>query len=146
MTMYSIESHIQIQASPARVLEALTTKDGVRGWWTDDVDCNSETRQATFRFSKPQGVMAVTFAVERADENGVLMVCIAEQNNADWLHTRLEFKLRGSDQTRVDLLHAGYPSKNEVYEMCTKGWAYFLASLKAYIETGTGTPYTRAAA
>jgi uncharacterized protein YndB with AHSA1/START domain len=147
MTMYSIENHTEIQAPVSRVLAALTTKEGVKGWWTDDCDCNSETREATFRFAKPQGTMAVTFKLDRADETGVVMTCIREQNNADWLNTRLEFKLRGvGDKTRVDLLHSGYPAKNETYEMCTKGWAYFLASLASYVQTGTGTPYTPAAA
>jgi uncharacterized protein YndB with AHSA1/START domain len=143
--MYSIENQIEIQASPSRVLEALTTKEGIAGWWTQDVDCNSDTREATFRFAKPQGLMAVTFKVERADESGVVMTCIREQHNADWLGTKLEFKLRGAGAaTRVVLLHAGYRAKNEVYEMCTKGWGYFLASLQSYLQTGKGTPHPRA--
>jgi len=44
--------------------------------------------------------------------------------------------------TRVDCIHSGYPAKNEVYAMCTKGWAFFMGSLQRYLETGKGEPHT----
>ena len=142
--MHTIENTALISSTPARILEALTTKDGIRGWWTTDVDCDSDKREATFRFEKRVGVMAVTFHLDHADESRVAMTCIRETNNADWLGTKLVFALRADgNATRVDLVHSGYPAKNEVYEMCTKGWAFFLNSLKSYIETGQGEPHVR---
>lgn len=142
--MYSIENQIQIAATPARALVALTTSDGLRGWWTANTDCDVARREATFRFERQADTMAATFRIDRADERGVAMTCIREQNNADWLGTKLEFGLAAVDGgTRVALVHSGYRAKNEVYDSCTKGWAYFLASLKSYLETGTGTPHVR---
>jgi hypothetical protein len=44
-------------------------------------------------------------------------------------------------KTRVDLVHAGYPSKGECYERSIEGWAYFLKSLAQYATTGEGAPF-----
>jgi hypothetical protein len=85
----------------------------------------------------------VTFQVDRCDGSGILMTCIAHENNADWLGTTLAMELgETATGTRV---HLGYPAKNEVYERCSEAWPYFLRSLASYIMTGTGEPYPKAA-
>jgi uncharacterized protein YndB with AHSA1/START domain len=142
MTMFTIENHIDIQAPTAKILAALTTKDGVAAWWTDD--CDVSPTEATYRFAKPQDDKTVTFRVDELTDAGVAMTCIRETNNADWLGTRLSFALsKTATGTRVALVHAGYPANNECYERCTQGWSHFLGSLKKLAETGTGEPYTR---
>lgn len=147
MTTFKIENQIQIAATPNRIREALTTHQGQTGWWTTDVECDAERREATFRFARPTNTMAVTFRLDGADEHRVAMTCIRETNNSDWLGTELVFELAPeAGGTRVALVHAGYPAKNEVYDACTKGWAFFLGSLKSYVETGTGQPHTKPAA
>jgi len=145
--MYTIENNLRISATPARVLAALTTKEGIKGWWTTDVDCDSDKREATFRFQKQATQMAVTFRLDDASEQRVAMTCIRETNNHDWLGTVLAFELAADgDGTRVRLLHSGFPANNEVYAMCTKGWAFFAGSLQSYLETGKGEPHIPARA
>jgi len=141
--MHTIENTITIAATPSRVLQALTTKEGMQGWWTTDVECDADKRQATFRFArKASEAMAVTFQLESADERGVVMTCIRDTNNPDWKGTTLAFKLAAdAGKTRVELSHAGYPAKNELYDQCVKGWAFFLGSLQKYVETGAGEPF-----
>jgi uncharacterized protein YndB with AHSA1/START domain len=144
ITMHTIEDRIRITATPSRVVEALTTKEGIRGWWTTDVDCDSEKREATFRFEKQSEVMTATFRLDSADERGVAMTCVHTTNNGDWLGTKLVFDLAvDGDGTQVVLRHSGYPAQNEVYANCTKGWSFFITSLKSYIETGKGEPHVR---
>src|SRR5688572_22606700 len=141
--MYTIENSTLISSTPARLLEALTTKDGIKGWWTNDVDCDAEKREATFRFDKNGGEVASTFRLDTADDGCVVMTCTAASHG--WLHTTLVFRMQAQgNKTRVALVHAGYAAKDELYENCTKGWAYFLESLKQYAETGKGTPHVRA--
>jgi uncharacterized protein YndB with AHSA1/START domain len=138
--MYTIENQIEIDASAARILEALTTKAGIQGWWTKDTEIDART--AVFRFHKETGTREMRFEIAKRDAARIEMVCVAETNSADWLGTRLSFALAPAGaRTRVALEHAGYPAKNEVYEMCTKGWAFFLGSLKSYVETGKGEPH-----
>ncbi|HEU0030416.1 MAG TPA: SRPBCC domain-containing protein [Kofleriaceae bacterium] len=140
--MYSIENTIDIHAPAARIVEALTTQSGIEGWWTTDTDvCD---REATFRFGKQGDLVEVRFAIEDKTASRVALTCIAETNNADWLGTELVFALSPiAGGTRVALVHAGYPAKNEVYANCVEGWAFFLDSLKRYLETGRGEPHVR---
>jgi uncharacterized protein YndB with AHSA1/START domain len=142
MTMYTIENHIDIHATPANIFAALTTKEGVATWWTDD--CDVSASEATYRFAKPDRDRESTWRVDERTGSRVAMTCIREVNTPDWLGTKLSFALepRGAI-TRVSLVHAGYRDKNEMYEQCTAGWAYFLGSLKKLLETGTGEPFKR---
>jgi hypothetical protein len=65
--------------------------------------------------------------------------CVKHTRNNEWAGTVLEFRLtaRGPSETELDFRHGGLPA-----ELVTRGWDYFLASLAAYAETGTGTPFT----
>jgi uncharacterized protein YndB with AHSA1/START domain len=140
--MHTIEHTIDIAAPLSQILTAVTTKDGFRGWWTRDTTFDAATQQATFRFGKAAGAVAMTFRLDRSDERGVAMTCVAHEANPDWLGTRLEIALAPTQAgTRVHLVHAGFAANNECYAMCIKGWAFFLASLAKYVETGTGEPH-----
>ena len=142
--MFTIDSTIDIAAPLARVRLAITTEAGLRAWFAEDADFDG--RQATFRFSQPSEARSVTLRVDAIDESNLAMTCIAHQNNADWLGTALTITLSEiSNGTRVRLMHAGYPAKNEVYERCSEAWPYFLRSLERYMMTGTGKPYPKAA-
>jgi hypothetical protein len=44
-------------------------------------------------------------------------------------------------RTVVHFSHADWRSPTEFMAHCSARWAYFLLSLKAYAETGRGTPF-----
>jgi uncharacterized protein YndB with AHSA1/START domain len=142
--MFTLDSTIDIAAPLARVRTAITTESGYRAWWAQDADFDGN--RATFRFSVPSAPRSVTFQVDRCDARGIVMTCIAHENNADWLGTTLAIELGETPTgTRVHLVHAGYPAKNEVYERCSEAWPYFLRSLASYMMTGSGEPCPKAA-
>ena len=141
--MPTIDTTLDIAVPLARVRTAITTEAGYRAWFAQDADFDG--RQATFRFSQPSETRSVTLQVERCDEEAIVMTCIAQENNADWLGTTLAIELAATATgTRVHLLHSGYPAKNEVYERCSEAWPHFLRSLASYMMTGTGEPYPKA--
>lgn len=140
--MYNVDHTIEVSAPASKILAALTTKEGIKAWFTADCDCDAAKHEATFRFRKATGTMQSTFRLDSADERTVAMTCIATLGNEDWLGTKLSYELTPVGAgTRVRLVHAGFASKSEVYDNTVKGWAYFLGSLKQYAETGVGTPY-----
>ena len=142
--MFTIDNTLDISAPLARVLTAITTEPGYRAWWAQDADFDGQ--RATFRFSTPSETRTVTLRVDRCDGNGIVMTCVAHENNPDWLGTTLAIDLAETKSgTRVHLVHSGYPQKNEVYERCGEAWPYFLRSLAKYTMTGTGEPYPKAA-
>jgi len=142
--MFTIDSTIDIAAPLASVRTAITTEAGYRAWFAQDADFDGT--QATFRFATPSETRSVTLRVDRCDGSGIVMTCIAHENNPDWRGTTLAIELGETPTaTRVHLTHSGYPAKNEVYERCSDAWPYFLRSLASYMMTGTGQPYPKAA-
>jgi uncharacterized protein YndB with AHSA1/START domain len=141
--MFTIDSTTNIAAPLASVRTAITTEAGYRAWWAQDADFDG--RQGTFRFSRPEETRSVTFRVDRFDGSGIVMRCIGQENNPDWLGTTLTIDLgETATGTRVHLAHSGYPAKNEVFERCSEAWPYFLRSLASYMTTGNGEPYPKA--
>jgi hypothetical protein len=116
----------------------MTTREGFRAWLATDTRVDAAGRY-TFSFAP----RSVTFTLDRADDHGIAMTCVAEQDNPDWLGTELVLALSplGNGKTRVDLTHAGYRSKNECYARCIEGWEHFLSSLAHYATTGRGMPF-----
>jgi len=142
--MFTIDTSIDIAASLALVHTAITTEDGFYSWFAQDADFDGKL--ATFRFSRPTETRSVTLKVERCDESGIVMSCVAHENNPDWVGTTLAIELSETPTgTHVHLVHSGYPFMNEVYERCNDAWQYFLCSLASYMTTGTGEPYPKAA-
>jgi uncharacterized protein YndB with AHSA1/START domain len=142
--MLTIDSTIDISAPLARIRTAITTEAGYRAWLAQDTDFDG--KQATFRFAVPSDPRSVTFQVDRCDGSGIVMTCIAHENNTSWLGTTLAIELGETPTgTRVHLAHSGYRAKDEVYERSIEAWPHFLRSLASYMKTGTGEPYPKAA-
>jgi uncharacterized protein YndB with AHSA1/START domain len=143
--METIATSIDVQAAPARVYEAVSTTAGHRAWWTTDCEVGSKVGEpATFRFKNKDGsTMEVRFRIDKlAPGQAVEMTCVGHVNNPEWENTKLALRLRAAgDGTRVDLHHSGFAAKTPLYQMCVDGWSHFMASLKAYLETGKGTPF-----
>jgi len=142
--MFTIEHTIEISVPLAFVHSAIGTEAGYRAWFAQDAEFDGLL--ATFRFATPKELRSVTLQVERCDLSGIVMTCVAHENNPDWVGTTLAIELSEAPKgTRVRLVHAGYREKNEVYERCDEAWQYFLRSLASYALTGTGKPYPKAA-
>ena len=142
--MFTIDSTIDIAASLADIHSAVTTEAGYRAWFAEDADFDGH--KGTFRFAQPNETRSVTLEVEGCERAGIRMRCTGHENNPDWLGTTLAIVLdETSPGTRVRLIHRGYPAKNEVFERCQEAWPYFLRSLAAFVLTGAGQPYPKAA-
>ena len=60
----------------------------------------------------------------------------------EWVGTKLAFDLTATDDETVVLFtHADWREPSEFMAHCSARWAYFLLSLKSYLETGKGTPF-----
>lgn len=143
--MFTIDKTIDITAPLARVRNAINTEVGYRAWLAEDADFDG--KEATFRFAQPSETRSVTFRIDRCDASGIVMTCVAHENNTGWLGTTLAIELGETPiGTRVHLAHSGYRAKDEVYERSIDAWPYFLRSLASYMMTGTGEPYPKKAA
>ena len=141
--MADIVHCIGIAAPISHVYRALTTTEGLAGWWTEDVEGNPQQEGSIeFRFRTPTGDLkgAARMQVESADsDSGVCWRCIGGPD--EWLDTAIAFALSEEDgKTLVRFGHRNWREATDFTAHCSMKWATFLLSLRQYVETGTGRP------
>jgi len=138
---------VRAEAPVEKVYRALTTAEGLRGWWTNSCDVGTKVGEAlTFRF----GASWKKFQIEKLEPNReVRWRCIDQyldnmKKANEWVGTSVLFQLSEHPKggTRILLQHLGFTPQFECYQICEEGWHHFAGrSLKKYVETGTGQPF-----
>ncbi len=127
-------------ASPAQVFDALTTIEGLSGWWAEQTSGETGIGGVIeFRFG-PGGIdMAVR---ELVPDKLVRWEVVG--GPAEWIGTEVTFELRQVDGFTIVLFeHTGWREPVEFMHHCSTKWATFLLSLKQLVETGRGAPDPR---
>ena len=139
--MPDIRHRVVISAPPAKVYDAVATKEGISEWWTRDgvKGDSAEGAKLEFYFGQPDpaAVMEVT-----ALEPGKAVSWHCVEGESEWVGTDLRFELTPNDAGTVVLFtHADWRNPTDFMAHCSARWAYFLLSLKGYAEGGHGTPF-----
>jgi uncharacterized protein YndB with AHSA1/START domain len=126
-----------VSPSTDGVYEALTTIDGLSGWWTTD----------TTGDPGPGGKIAFRFLPGGFDMEVIELVPGARvrwrvvDGPPEWIGTVIDWQLTHRDGfTIVMFTHEGWAEPVEFMHHCSTKWAVYLLSLKALVETGTGAP------
>ncbi|WP_419818419.1 SRPBCC family protein [Glaciibacter flavus] len=124
-------------ASPAEVYRALTTIEGLAGWWASDTSGSPDVGGIiAFRFV-PGGFDMTVLELD-ADRRVIWKVV---EGPAEWIGTTVEWALHTEDDfTIVMFRHAGWAEPVDFMYHCSTKWATYLLSLKSLLETGTGSP------
>jgi uncharacterized protein YndB with AHSA1/START domain len=134
--MPDILHRVGIDAKPERVFEALTTLDGLRGWWV--AETSGDARQGgtiDFGFCK-------MLVVEAVPSRRVHWRCVS--GPPEWVGTEVTFDLAWKDdQTFVVFKHADWKEPVEFMHHCSTKWATFLLSLRDMLERSGGHPSPR---
>src|SRR5689334_18422765 len=111
--------------SPEPVFEALTTVEGLSGWWT--VDTSTRDDLIEFRFP-PIGGMDIE-VVETV--RPVRVVWRVVDGPEEWIGTTITWDLQQDDDYTIVLFaHRGWVEPVEFMYHCSTKWASFLMSLK----------------
>jgi uncharacterized protein YndB with AHSA1/START domain len=123
-----------------KVFTALTTREGLAGWWTPNV--KAETAVG--------GLVEFTFA---GDFNPVMRITVLEppallgwectSGHEPWAENNFRFELHDHDGgTRVRFWQEyARELSDDAYGIYNFNWGYYLESLRLLGETGTGKPY-----
>lgn len=135
--MVDIVHRVGIKASREAVFAALTTLEGIAGWWTRDLSGDAGQGGAVeVRFGP--GTIGLRVRETRAPE-WVLWDMVDQP--AEWVGTQVTWELRtAGDYTIVLFGHRGWREPVEFMYHCSTKWAIFLMSLKQLVETGEGKP------
>ena len=130
--MPDILHRVGIAAKPERVFEALTTLEGLRGWWVSQ----------TAGDPRPGGTIDFGFCkmkVLEATKERVHWRCVS--GPPEWVDTEVTFDLAWKDgQTIVLFTHAAWKEQVEFMHHCSTKWATFLLSLRDLLEKADGHP------
>ncbi len=120
---------------------ALTTQDGINGWWTSRAEVPGADVGDVLKMSFPDAPMTWDMRVDRSEPSSrVEWACIG--GPPGWDGTRVVWDIEAADdQTVVRLDHTGFPAVDDMFRTVTVGWAQMLVSLKAYVETGVRKPF-----
>jgi uncharacterized protein YndB with AHSA1/START domain len=131
--MPDILHRVGIDASPNKVFAALTTIEGLCGWWVSTTTGNTATGGTIdFGFCDMQVVCV---------EPNKLVHWRCARGPDEWLNTEVIFRLQWKeDQTFVVFTHANWKEPVEFMHHCSTKWATFVLSLRDSVEKSDGHP------
>ncbi|UOX91578.1 SRPBCC domain-containing protein [Amycolatopsis sp. FBCC-B4732] len=127
-------------ATPDKVYEALTTIDGLAGWWTEKTEGETGVGDViAFRFI-PGGFDMKVIELDPAR----LVRWEVVDGPPEWIGTTIRWDLEQRDDYTIVLFkHEGWREAVEFMHHCSTKWAIYLMSLKQLVETGEGAPAPR---
>jgi uncharacterized protein YndB with AHSA1/START domain len=136
--MATISHKIQIDAPADRVFTALSTEDGLKGWYTSHIEGDvSEGKEATFRFTGRRP-FRWRFA-QITPTSHVRWECVEGPGAA--AGTTVTYRLTDTgDGTIIECDHEGWPEGHEAFTTCNTLWGILMGQLKQYAETSTPAP------
>ena len=140
--MTDILHRVGIKSSPDEVYKALTTRERLAAWWTNNTQGES----------KVGGVLKFRFSAGGSEIGGFDMKVLELQpakrvlwqvvdGPQEWIGTRISFDLKQvGDYAIVLFKHQGWKEPVEFMHHCSTKWAIYLMSLKSLVETRKGSP------
>ncbi|MBG6158910.1 MAG: SRPBCC domain-containing protein [Roseibium album] len=141
---------IRVIATKEVAFDALTA--GIDKWWTSEAGkFENEGDVAKFGFAGRKGYWS--FKATKLDPDLVEWECVEalhihdglpDETETEWLGTRAVWSIEEKDGvTDIQLEHQGLTPDLHCYEVCEAGWdMFFVDSLKAYLDTGIGKPFS----
>lgn len=132
--MSAINLMIRIDAPIDAVFGALTTNEAIAGWFTETVCAKWAIDEQATWFGET--VMRIL------DLSKNQRVALRVLRGGGWDKTEIAFSVEALSKTRtmVRFDHTDWPEVDDHFRDCAMSWAYFLESLRLYVETGVGTP------
>ncbi|MGW4094598.1 SRPBCC family protein [Nocardia sp. NPDC004750] len=137
--MVDILHKVGIESPADEVYAALTTTEGLAGWWTADTKGNGGELGdlLEFRFAAGGFDMRV-----RELDPGKRVLWEVVGGPDEWIGTQVDWSLdQAGDYTTVLFAHRGWKEPVDFMHHCSTKWAVYLLSLKSLIETEKGAPH-----
>ena len=138
--MLNILHRVGIKAPIAEVYQALTTVEGLAGWWTHNTQGDGKVGgMLRFRFSAA-GVEIGGFDMKVLELQAATQVLWQVIDGpAEWIDTKISWELQQEGEfVLVYFKHQGWKEPVDFMYHCSTKWALFLMSLKSLLETGKG--------
>jgi uncharacterized protein YndB with AHSA1/START domain len=141
--MPNIIHRVGIKAPLEKVYAALSSVNGIAGWWTEHTTGVSQTgKTIVVSFLSPEGKEIGSMEMEvLALEPGKKVHWKFISGPAEWIGTEVVFDLHQEGDYIIVLFgHRGWQEEIEFMAHCSMKWGTFMMSLKELVETGKGKP------
>ncbi len=132
--MADMQHEISIAASPEKVYQAITTPEGLRGWWTADSAADARVGSvAEFGFYNRATVFRMRIE-ELTPGKRVVWSCLG--NDDQWKGTRLTWDIvpDKDGETTLHFVHGGWRATTGYFASCNSTWGALMYRLKDYVE------------
>ncbi|GAB3188697.1 uncharacterized protein YndB with AHSA1/START domain [Micromonospora palomenae] len=137
--MVDILHKVGIPSSTAEVYTALTTVEGLAGWWTTNTQGVGDGVGGVLQFRFAAG--GFDMKVLELDPGRRVLWEVVDGPD-EWIGTQVDWRLAQVDDYAVVLFsHRGWKEPVDFMHHCSTKWAVYLLSLKSLIETGKGAPH-----
>jgi uncharacterized protein YndB with AHSA1/START domain len=143
VTMADIIHRIGIKAPVSKVYAALSTVEGVAGWWTKNTTGDYKTGgNIKVQFNSPDGKEVGSMEMEvTALEPDKKVQWRFKAGPDEWIGTDAVFDLyQDGEYTIVLFVHKNWSEVVEFMAHCSMKWGTFMLSLREFVETGKGKP------
>ena len=131
-----------INAPADKLYTALTEQEGIRSWWSQQAEAAPQVGTVSdVRFYN--GGIIMKLEVEKLTPNSQV-VWKPLSGVPDWPGTLVTWDLSPMENGQTKLLfgHRDFASNDGSLPYSTYNWAWYIISLKKYVETGVGSPHT----
>jgi hypothetical protein len=135
---------LSVDQTPEEVFNAI---NNVRGWWSRDIEGNTEKLNDEFVFQVKDVHYSRQKLIEvMPNEKVVWLITDSEltfvNDKSEWTGTKVIFDIsRQGDKTKLAFTHEGLLPEVECYGACSPAWTQYVQnSLLSLITTGKGTP------
>lgn len=158
--MPNIHQTVFIGAPAEKVYSAITSREGLAGWWTPAAEAKAEV-DSVARFPFGSDYFKEMKITDLVPPHRVKWNCI--KGDAEWVGTTLSFQLKpgekgillgahpevrdqirqqqGDRGTLLVFHHDNWKDYTLQFAECSYTWGQFLRSLKLWCETGKGHPW-----
>ncbi len=139
--MATILLRVPLDADPGSVYKALSTSEGVNGWWSNHTE-GPDGVGSTMKVAFPDAPMTFDFQVaEDVPGERVAWRCLA--GPPEWIGTDIAFDIEADVEGNTSVLfsHDGWATTEESFPFIAYSWAQILPRLKKLVETGEKNPF-----
>jgi uncharacterized protein YndB with AHSA1/START domain len=136
--MVDILQRVGVKATVAEVYAAITSVEGLAGWWTTQTVGEGNELGGVLRFTFVPGGFDMK-VIELVPDKRVQWEVV--EGPDEWVGTQVIWDLAQVDEWAIiNFKHEGWKEPVEFMAHCTTKWASYLLSLKSLVETGQGAP------
>jgi hypothetical protein len=144
MTTSDFTTTILVDQTPTEAFNAI---NNVRGWWSEEIEGNTEKLNAEFKYHFEDVHRCKMKIIEVIPGKKVVWLVLENyfkftKDKSEWVGTKIVFDIsKKDDQTQIRLTHQGLVPQYECYDICTNAWSNYISnSLRNLITTGKGKP------